>query len=121
MNTLPPKRGWICSLRVALEMSQQQLADRLDVTQNTILNYERTEAAGTIRLDTLKRVAKELDCKLVYALVPKKSLEKTFVVRRFQIAWDRLMPNTKPRVYSAKAAAMLARACVEKLKGSRIW
>ena len=38
---------------------------------------EQSEVAGSIRLDTLERVARALDCRLVYALVPNNPLEDT--------------------------------------------
>ena len=73
-STKPPK-GWIRALREALGMSRVQLARRLGVTQQSADDLERSEAAGTIRLDTLRRAAEILDCTLVYALVPNRPLE----------------------------------------------
>ena len=73
-STKPPK-GWIRALREALGMSRVQLARRLGVTQQSADDLERSEAAGTIRLDTLRRAAEVLDCTLVYALVPNRPLE----------------------------------------------
>jgi predicted DNA-binding mobile mystery protein A len=72
--TKPPK-GWIRALREALGMSRVQLARRLGVTQQSADNLERSEAAGTIQLDKLRRAAEVLDCTLVYALVPNRPLE----------------------------------------------
>jgi len=72
--TTPPK-GWIKALRQALAMSQADLARRMNVTQAAVASMERSEAAGKIQLDTLQRVAEAMDCDLVYALVPRRSLE----------------------------------------------
>jgi predicted DNA-binding mobile mystery protein A len=82
---LPPK-GWIRAIRDALAMSGVQLAKRLKVSPQTIEAMEKSEAAGTIQLNTLKRAAEALDCTLVYALVPKTSLENTVRNRARQIA-----------------------------------
>src|SRR5271155_4993779 len=70
-----PVRGWIKAIREALGMTTGQLAKRLDVKQPSVVALEHSEANGTIELATLRRVAGALDCTLVYALIPNKSLE----------------------------------------------
>ncbi|PYT32349.1 MAG: mobile mystery protein A [Acidobacteria bacterium] len=70
-----PVRGWIKAIREALGMSTAQLAKRLGIKQPSVFELEQSEAKGTIELATLRRVAEALDCTLVYALVPNKSLE----------------------------------------------
>jgi len=83
---LVPPKGWIRAIRDALGMSGVQLAKRLKVSPQTVEAMEKSEAAGTIQLSTLKRAAEALDCTLVYALVPKTSLENTVTNRARQIA-----------------------------------
>ena len=65
-----PRNGWIRELREALGMSARQLAERVGVAQPTIARLEKSEAAGTIKIKTLRRVAEGMNCRLVYALVP---------------------------------------------------
>ena len=72
-----PVRGWIKAIREALGMTTGQLATRLGVKQPSIVAIEQSEAKGSIQLATLRRVAEALDCTLIYALVPNKSLETT--------------------------------------------
>ena len=55
-------------------MSTTELAARLGVTQSRVSAIEQGEKAGTIKLDTLRRVANALDCDLLYALVPRTTL-----------------------------------------------
>jgi predicted DNA-binding mobile mystery protein A len=74
---IAPPKGWIKAVREALAMSQADLARRLNVTQASVASMERSEASGKIQLDTLQRVAEAMDCDLVYALVPRGSLEAT--------------------------------------------
>jgi predicted DNA-binding mobile mystery protein A len=83
---LVPPKGWIRAIRDALGMSGVQLAKRLKVSPQTVEAMEKSEAAGTIQLNTLKRAAEALDCTLVYALIPKTSLENTVRNRARQIA-----------------------------------
>jgi predicted DNA-binding mobile mystery protein A len=83
---LVPPKGWIRAIRDALGMSGVQLAKRLDVSPQTVEATEKSEAAGTIQLNTLKRAAEALDCTLVYALIPRTSLENTVRNRARQLA-----------------------------------
>src|ERR1700685_1484374 len=73
----PPVRGWIKAIREALGMSSVQLAKRLGMKQPSLTEIEQSELQGTLQLTTLRRVAAAMDCTLVYALVPNKSLETT--------------------------------------------
>src|SRR5271169_3264818 len=74
-----PPRGWVRAVREALGMSAATLADRLGTTAGAVTRLEQSEAAGRIRLDTLRRAADALGCDLVYLLVPRRPL--TAVVR----------------------------------------
>jgi predicted DNA-binding mobile mystery protein A len=70
-----PVRGWTRAIREALGMTTIQLANRLGVKQPSVVGIEKSEVKGSIALATLRRVAEALDCTLVYALVPNKTLE----------------------------------------------
>lgn len=82
----PPPKGWIRAIRDALGMTGQQFAARLGVKPQSVSDIEKSEAAGSIQLKTLDRVAEALDCTLVYALVPKTSLEGAVQTRARRIA-----------------------------------
>lgn len=81
-----PPRGWIRAIREALGMTGVQLASRLGVRPQTIDSFEKSETSGTIQLNTLRRAAEAMDCTLVYALVPKTSLENAVAERARKIA-----------------------------------
>jgi predicted DNA-binding mobile mystery protein A len=70
-----PREGWIREIRQALGMSASQLARRLSVGQSTVSKLEKTEREETISLRSLTKVAEAMDCTLVYAFVPRLSLE----------------------------------------------
>jgi predicted DNA-binding mobile mystery protein A len=53
------------------------MARRLGVSQPSIVGLEQSEANGAITLNTLQRAAEALGCRLVYALVPERSLADT--------------------------------------------
>jgi predicted DNA-binding mobile mystery protein A len=82
----PPPKGWVRAVREALGMSGAQFAARLGVTRQSMDDLEKSEAAGSIQLATLRRAAAALDCQLAYALVPNSSLEKMVSDRSRDIA-----------------------------------
>lgn len=82
----PPPKGWIRAIREALGMTGQQFAARMDIKPPTVIDLEKSEALGTIQLKTLSRAADALGCKLVYALVPKTSLQDAVEARARKIA-----------------------------------
>lgn len=73
----PPRRGWVRAIKEALGMTSQQLATRVGVTApQTVEDMQEYEVSGTIKLQTLRKLAEALGCQLVYALVPQKPLEE---------------------------------------------
>ena len=85
-----PPKGWIKAIREALGMSGVQFAGRMGVSPQSIDALEKSEAHGTIQLNTLRRAANELGCTVVYALVPKTSLEGVVAERARKIAMEEL-------------------------------
>jgi predicted DNA-binding mobile mystery protein A len=71
------KAGCIREIREGLGMSGTQLANRMGISQAGAVSMEHSEVEKSISLKTLARAAEALDCQLVYALVPKTSLEQT--------------------------------------------
>ena len=72
-----PNKGWIRAVRDALGMSSTELAARMGVSQQAVSDIERSERHTTVRLGTLSRAADAMNCELVYALVPRTTLEET--------------------------------------------
>ena len=85
-STSRPERGWVNAIRQALGMTEAQLAQRMGVSQPTVHRLEGSEAAGTIRLDTLRRAADALDCEVAYVLIPRASLGETVTSRARALA-----------------------------------
>ena len=72
-----PDQGWIRAIRESLGMSLRQMAERMGVSKTTAAALERSEAADSVKLRSLRAVGDALDCDLIYALVPRTSLENT--------------------------------------------
>ena len=70
-------RGWffahiadkVAARRLAMNMSQRELAELCGTTQSAIARLER--GGRPPRIDTLLRIAEALDCELVVDLVPR--------------------------------------------------
>lgn len=85
-----PPRGWIKAIREALGMTTAQIARRIGVGQSRAVDIEKAEVSGSITLDSLERAARALDCELVYALIPKTSLETMVENRANNLAQRRI-------------------------------
>lgn len=70
-----PPEGWVRTIREALGMSLRQLASRAGLSKTSVAAVEKNEAKGSVQLDSLVRLADAMDCDLVYAIVPRDSLE----------------------------------------------
>ncbi|MEM0517350.1 MULTISPECIES: mobile mystery protein A [Aequorivita] len=68
---LVPAKGWINTIRTALNMTMAQLGAKLKITRQGVRNIEESEAKGSISIKSLKEVGEALDLKLVYGFVPK--------------------------------------------------
>ena len=91
-DTTVPSKGWIHTLRTALQMSLRQLSVKASIVPQSLKDMENREVAGTITLKTLRDVANAMDMQLVYGFVPKnKSLEQMIEKRAKQLATEIVM------------------------------
>jgi predicted DNA-binding mobile mystery protein A len=90
-----PRSGWIKAIRQSLRMSSTDLAKRLGIGVSSVSRLEQSEVDKTIKLETLQKVAEQLGCELVYALVPRQELEKTINERAFSIASKQAVETQK--------------------------
>lgn len=89
--TVPPK-GWLHTLRTALQMSLRQLSAKASITPQSLKDMEVREVAGTITLNTLRDVANAMDMQLVYGFVSKhESLEQMIEKRAKELATEIVM------------------------------
>jgi predicted DNA-binding mobile mystery protein A len=124
-----PPRGWIRAIRNALGMTALQLAQRMGVAQPTLAKLERSEEADSISLKSLRHAAAALDCELIYAFVPKTSLQEIVTARaraRAQAQLERTnhsMRLENQAVRESELAAELDRLTALILDGraSRLW
>ena len=72
-----PKNGWIKTIRQALSMPLAFVANKLNISKQSVNQLENNEAFETISLKSLRRLAEAIDCELHYAIIPReRSLQK---------------------------------------------
>src|SRR5580658_1628911 len=126
-DAVPPAAGWIRAIRKSLGMTEAQLATRLGVRRATAQKIEASEARGSISIDTLRRAAEALDCTLVYALVPRQSLEQMVMTRAREVAGkemaslDQTMALEKQSVEPAEREAQIDAYLREEINLRRLW
>ncbi|HVA09561.1 MAG TPA: mobile mystery protein A [Acidimicrobiales bacterium] len=123
----PPSGGWIRAIREALGMSATQFAARLGVARQTAQEHEQKEIDGSIGLSTLRRAAEALDCQLVYAFVPKTSLDEAVRAQARKVAMaelarvDQTMLLEGQRVEGSQAEERLAERVEELVSSRQLW
>lgn len=122
-----PPRGWVRALRDALGMTAEQLGERMHITQPSVKRIELSEAEGTIQLNTLRRAAEALDCEVIYALVPRRTLEETYGAAARAVARGELRRISHTMALEDQAIAdddedeRLRRYIAEELDPREIW
>lgn len=86
--------GWLKAVRVSLGMSLQQLADKLSITKQSVLEIEQREKEGSITLKNLRETANALDMELVYGLVPKDGTIEALIERKAKELAVRIVSRT---------------------------
>jgi len=124
-----PPRGWLKAIREALGMTTAQLGRRLGVVQSRVVAIEQAETKGTITLNSLEKAAQALDCRLVYALLPRQPLEDIVEQRASLLAKSRLKSTGHTMTLEAQGVdatdeseqlKRLIQQLVEK-SGSKLW
>ncbi len=65
-----PSDGWLGAIRKSLGMSVQTLADRMNISQQSVSKFEKNEVEDSITITSLRKAAEAMECKLVYAIIP---------------------------------------------------
>jgi predicted DNA-binding mobile mystery protein A len=91
-----PAKGWIYTIRTALNMSLAQLGKRLHKTAQSVKEIEEREQNKSLTLKRFAEVAEALNLRFVYGFVSKDiSLDKMIEKRALQIAQDIVMRTSQ--------------------------
>ncbi|MES2559104.1 MAG: mobile mystery protein A [Bacteroidota bacterium] len=77
-----PEQGWINNIRIALNMTLEQLGKKLGITRQGAKRIEESESSGTISLKSMKEIAELFNMKFVYGFVPADGSVKNLIDRR---------------------------------------
>lgn len=75
-KTQAPIGGWLKAIRTSLGLPAVLLAQKIGVKPSSLSDLEHSEANGTATLNSLRKAASAMDCELVYAIVPRTSLDE---------------------------------------------
>jgi predicted DNA-binding mobile mystery protein A len=89
-----PSKGWIHTLRTALQMSLRQLSAKIAIAPQSLKDMESREVAGTITLNTLRDVANAMDMQLVYGFVSKHESLEQMIEKRAKILATEIVMRT---------------------------
>jgi transcriptional regulator with XRE-family HTH domain len=71
-----PPEGWLRAMRLAVGIPAERVAQAMGFTEKMVFQTERAEQSRKISLLHLERMARALECDLVYGLAPwHRSLE----------------------------------------------
>ena len=86
---LPPE-GWLRTVRNALGMTGLQLAQRLSVSKAQVSKVEKGELAGSVKLETIRKMAGAMNCRFIYAVVPEKEIGQVIKEQAIKKAKERV-------------------------------
>ena len=82
-----PEKGWIHSIRTALNMTLEQMGQRLNKTKQAVKRIETSEASGSISINLLRESGNAIGLSLVYGFVPVNgSLDKLIEAKACELA-----------------------------------
>ena len=82
-----PEKGWLHSIRTALNMTLEQMGQRLNKTKQAVKRIETSEASGSISVNLLREAGNAIGLKLVYGFVPVNgSLDKLIEAKACELA-----------------------------------
>jgi predicted DNA-binding mobile mystery protein A len=124
-----PRGGWLKAIRTALGLTTRQLAARVGSAQAAVVAAEQREAAETISLGQLRRMADALNCDLRYVLVPRIPLAEQVDAQAERKARERVASVAHTMALEAQRAGsefdkqQIAEVKDELLRGrrSRLW
>jgi predicted DNA-binding mobile mystery protein A len=91
-----PSLGWIKALRTGLNMTLEQLGNKLNISKQAVLDIEKRELKGALSLKSLNEIADAMEMELVYCFVPKNdSLESLIDKKAMELATKIVMRTSQ--------------------------
>jgi predicted DNA-binding mobile mystery protein A len=71
-------RGWLRAVREAVGLTQGDVAAKAGIKRQSYAQFEASEGRGSISMASLRRAAGAMDCDLVYYIVPREAVARTY-------------------------------------------
>lgn len=86
LNINDQSTNWLKTVREALQLSAQSVADKMGITRSGYSYLEKNEELGSISLNNLKKAAEAMDCEFIYAIRPKNRMPFSIQI------WQKILP-----------------------------
>jgi predicted DNA-binding mobile mystery protein A len=93
-SNVVPTTGWINNIRVSLNMSLEQLGNKLGMSKQGVKKIEEREASGTITINSLKEVAEALNMTFIYGFAPKDENLQQLLDKKANILAKKIVQRT---------------------------
>lgn len=115
---LETNRGWVKHIRKARYFTESEAAEKMGISKSGYQQLEQREFLGTISLNNLRKVAKVLDCELIYAIRPidQQKFSAALWEKLVLISIDHHWVKTRPEYLKARALACITKMMMEKPK-----
>ena len=98
-NIEVPERGWVYTIRTALNMTLQQLGHKVGITSQGVKDIEKRELSGSISIKSLKEIGKALDMQFVYGFVSNHhSIDQFIELKAHELAKKIVLNNLNASV-----------------------
>lgn len=79
---LTPRQGWLRDVRQTMGFSASEIARKMGMNRSEVFRMEERETRKRITLESLEKMAEALDCRMIYAVIPKKGTFEDLLLRR---------------------------------------
>lgn len=90
-----PIGGWLKTFQEAVGMSAPVLAERLQISRNSVYSSIEKERLGSISINQLEKMADAMGGKLVYAIVPREGDIEQIVMTQARKKAKRIIQRTR--------------------------
>ena len=90
-----PLGGWLVTFQEAIGMSVAALADRLEISRNSVYSSIEKERLGSISVNQLEKLADAMGGKLVYAIVPREGGTEDILMAQARKKAKRIIQRTR--------------------------
>jgi len=93
-NTMMPEKGWIHAIRTTINMTMEQLGDKLSTSKQRVKKIEESEVNGSLTLKSMKEVANAMELQFVYGFIPKDGSIENLVDKKANELAQRIVLRT---------------------------